>query len=75
MQRFKLTPQSTIFSSFKDAKGNATFYRKRKARIIHLSNIFIHCILQWRRVYRGERLQQSPLPQATYIPEVETVDW
>lgn len=40
MQRFKLTPQSTIFSSFKDAKGNATFYRKRKARIIHLSNIF-----------------------------------
>lgn len=75
MQRFKLTQQSPVFSSFKDAKGNATFYKKRKARIIHSSDIFIHCILQWQRVYRGERLQQSPLPQATYIPEVETVDW
>ena len=69
---FTLTPQSPVFLCFKDAKGSAAFSEKRKARTIRSSYIFLFYILERRRAHRGERLQQSPLPWAAYIPEVET---
>lgn len=57
---FTLTPQSPVFSRFKDAKGSAALYEKRKARTIRSPCIFLHYVLERRRAHGGEWPPQSP---------------